>query len=367
MRWKGLRVGLVGPLPPPAGGMAVQTRQLAELLAAEGAVVRLVQVNAPYRPAWAGRVRIVRALIRLIPYLFRLWRCAGNVDLVHVMANSGWSWHLFAAPAIWIARARAVPVVVNYRGGEAQAFLARSARWVRGSLAAANVLAVPSEFLREIFARHGMASEVLPNIVDLARFPFVPRLLRSAPHLVVTRNLEDIYDIATALRAFARLRSAIPDARLSIAGSGPELKNLEALARSLGIAEAVRFLGRLDRDAVVALYADADLMLNPSRVDNMPNSVLEGLACGLPVVSTRVGGVPFIVRDGVSALLVDAGDDEAMATAALRVLRDAELARRLAATGVAEVQQYAWVRVRPRLSELYQRVLPAGETRVTAA
>ena len=367
MRWQGLRVGLVGPLPPPAGGMAMQTRQLAELLTGEGVVVTLVQVNAPYRPAWIEKLWVLRALFRLVPYLFRLWRCAGKVDLLHVMANSGWSWHLFAAPAVWIARARGVPVVVNYRGGGAADFLERSVRWVRASLAAANVLAVPSEFLREIFGRYRLQAEVLPNVVDLSRFRFVSRKPHAAPHLVVTRNLEAIYDIPTALRAFARVRVDFPAARMTIAGSGPELDNLEALAVSLGIAESVRFAGRLDRDQVAALYGEADLMLNPSRVDNMPNSVLEALACGLPVVSTRVGGVPYIVRDGASALLVDAGDAEAMAAAILRVLRDAEFAQGLAESGLADVQQYTWARVRPRLSELYERVLPAGEARVTTA
>jgi glycosyltransferase involved in cell wall biosynthesis len=88
------------------------------------------------------------------------------------------------------------------------------------------------------------------------------------------------------------------------------LQSLQALAASLGIADAVCFVGRLDRDQVAALYSEADVILNPSRVDNMPNSVLEAMACGLPVVSTRAGGVPHIVRDGVSALLVDAGDAE---------------------------------------------------------
>jgi hypothetical protein len=112
----GLHVGLVGPLPPPAGGMANQTRQLAELLRSAQADVSLVQSNAPYRPAWAGRVPVLRALFRLVPYLLRLWRAAGRSDVLHVMANSGWSWHLFAAPAIWVARWRQVPVVVNYRG-----------------------------------------------------------------------------------------------------------------------------------------------------------------------------------------------------------------------------------------------------------
>lgn len=367
MKWTGLRIGLVGPVPPPAGGMANQTRQLAELLEGEGARVSLVAVNAPYRPGWIGQLRGLRALARLLPYVLRLWRCAGEVQLIHLMANSGWSWHLFAAPAVWIARLRGVPVVVNYRGGEAEAFLARSIRWVRPTLAAANLLAVPSGFLREVFGRHGIAAEVLPNIVDLARFRCTSHGRRDSPHLVVTRNLEPIYDIATAIDAFAEVRASYPGARLSVAGSGPELGRLREQAARLGLAGAVDFTGRLNPDQVAALYQSADLMLNPSRVDNMPNSVLEALAAGLPVVSTRVGGVPYLVRDGVTALLVEAGDARAMAAAVLRVLGDAELAATLVAAGVAEVQQYTWPRVRLRLAELYARVLAAGALRAHTA
>ena len=118
-----VHIGLIGPLPPPPGGMANQTLQLNELLLRDGHRVELVQMNAPYSPAWAGRIPVLRAGVRLLPYLWRLWRVAGKVQLLHVMANSGWSWHLFAAPAIWIARLRGCPVVVNYRGGEADAFL----------------------------------------------------------------------------------------------------------------------------------------------------------------------------------------------------------------------------------------------------
>ena len=109
--------------------MANQTRQLARLLEAEGCSVTVVRTNAPYRPAWIGRVRGVRALFRLVPYIISLWRAMrGQSDLAHVMANSGWAWHLFAAPAIRIAALRGVPVVVNYRGGEAAPFLAAGAR-----------------------------------------------------------------------------------------------------------------------------------------------------------------------------------------------------------------------------------------------
>ena len=109
----GLRIGLIGPVPPPAGGMANQTRQLGELLRGEGASITGVATNAAYKPAWVASLRGVRAVFRLASYLRRLWRAAGKSDVFHMMANSGWSWHLFAVPALLIGRLRGVPVVIN--------------------------------------------------------------------------------------------------------------------------------------------------------------------------------------------------------------------------------------------------------------
>jgi len=339
--------------------MAGQTRQLAELLTSEGAVVLVIQVNPQYRPRWVSSVRGVRALFRLIPYLGRLWSAAAQVDLFHVMANSGWSWQLLAAPAVWIGRLRGVPVVVNYRGGEAAAFLAKSVRFVKPTLARASALAVPSGFLQEIFARYGFAATVLPNVVDTRRFsPVGPAADRpGSPHLVVARNLEAIYDIGSAIRAFARVRAKHPGASLSVAGTGPELPALLTLAKSLGVEAATRFTGRLERDQMAALYRSADVVVNPSRVDNMPNSVLEALACGVPVVSTDVGGVPYIVEDRRTAMLVQPGNHEAMADAVLDLVQERGRAEALTKAGLAEVQRYTWANVRGVLADLYHRAL----------
>ena len=361
MTLSGLKIGLVGPLPPPAGGMANQTRQLAELLGREGAAVTLVQVNFPYRPRIIARVRGLRALFRLVPYAVRLWRVAGQVDLIHIMANSGWSWHLCAVPAIWIARWRHVPTVVNYRGGEAGTFLVRSGRMVRGTLQRAAALVVPSGFLKGVFEGHGLRAEIVPNIIDLERFhPARDGKRPAARHLVVARNLEPIYDIPTALRALALIRETMPDVRLTVAGSGPERAGLEALCHELRIGESVHFCGARDRDEMAALYRSAAVVINPSRVDNMPNSVLEAMASGVPVVSTNVGGVPFILRENITGLLVPAGNPEALASAMLRILGDTELAGRLAAAATLEVQQYAWPRVRERWAEVYAAALAGG-------
>jgi len=365
--FKGLKVALVGPLPPPAGGMALQTRQLAQLLESEGATVEIVQSNPAYRPAWIGRIRGVRALLRLVPYVHRLWRVSRTADVFHVMANSGWSWHLAAAPAVWIAFLRGVPVLVNYRGGEADSFLKRAIGRVRPTLRRASVLAVPSRFLESVFAQHGIGARILPNIVDFGCFRPDGRAyaVRDAPHLVVARNLEPIYDNGTAIRAFARVRERFPQARLSIAGSGPEREPLDALARSLDVADAVHFTGALDRAGVADLYRAADLMLNPSRVDNMPNALLEALAAGLPVVTTNVGGIPYMVSDGQTALLCPPEDDRAMADAALRLLADPALARGLADAGRTEAERYAWSRVRETLLSLYREctAVPRSQAR----
>ncbi len=351
-----MRLGLVGPLPPPNGGMAMQTLQLARLLRSEGLAVELVQTNLPYRPRLAGKVKGLRALFRLLPYLWHIWRLVGRSDVIHLMANSGWSWQLFAAPVIWIGWLRQTPVIVNYRGGEAREYLAASSRWVKPSMARAARLVVPSGFLQQVFSEVGLSCAIIPNIIDLETFypPSEPPPVGEAFTVVITRNLEPIYGLDTAIRAFALAREAIPDMQLKIAGSGPQSAELEQLVESLGLGSAVIFLGRLERPQIVDLYHSAHIMLNSSRVDNMPNSVLEALACGLPVISTNVGGVPYIVQDGQTAMLVDPDNDQQMAAAIVRLCRDSELRRHLRDSGCRTVTQYTWSEVGPQWLALYR-------------
>ncbi len=333
--------------------MANQTLQLGALLRGEGIAVEQVQTNAPYRPVWAGKIRGLRAVLRLLPYIWRLWAATRAADVVHLMANSGWSWFLFAVPTAMVARLNGVPLVINYRGGEAGSFLERSAWAVRPIVRRAAALVVPSAFLKEVFARYGMEAAIVPNIVDLARFRPNTASPKDA-HLIVARNLEPIYDNATAIRALALVRREVRTARLTIAGEGPELAGLRDLAASLGVAKAVHFCGRIANAEIPALYASASVSLNPSLADNMPISVLEALASGVPVVSTNVGGVPYLVEDGRTALLVPPRDAEAMAHAVLRLLREPALHARLRTAGLEAVRRFEWSAVRPQWLAVYQ-------------
>jgi len=335
--------------------MANQCEQLVRLLRAEGAAVELVRSNPPYRPLWVGGVPVLRALFRLLPYLAALWGAVGRAQVVHVLSNSGWAWHLYTTPVLWIGALRRRPVIVNYRGGHADAFFAKAPRHVLRSLRGAALRVTPSRYLYEVFAKYGLDACVVPNIVDLTRFtPRAALPFGDAPRLLVARNLEAIYDIATALRAFALVRQRFGAATLTIAGTGTELAALRALAAELGVAQAVEFAGRIDNADMPRLYARADCVLNPSTVDNMPISILEAFASGVPVVSTDAGGIPDLLGDDETGLLVAVGDVRAMGDAACRVLADGALAERLTRNALAEAARCAWPPVRALWLDAYR-------------
>lgn len=355
------RLGLVGPLPPPNGGMAMQTLQLARLLREEGVEVDIVQTNPPYVPAFVEKFKGLRALFRLLPYIGRVWLLAGRVDVIHLMANSGWSWQLFSAPVIWTGWLRKTPVIVNYRGGEAREYLSRSAARVKPTLAKAAGIVVPSGFLKQVFGEFGIDAQIIPNIIDLQTFhpgdagKRPPEAGGAAVYTaVITRNLEPIYGIDDAIRSIAIARKEIPGISLKIAGSGPQLAELRRLVAELGLEDRVSFLGRLERPEIVALYQGADVMLNPSLVDNMPNSVLEALACGVPVISTDVGGVPYLVEAERTALLVKPRDARAMAAALARLYSDAGLRAGLRKAGLELAGNFAWPAVKQQWLALYR-------------
>jgi glycosyltransferase involved in cell wall biosynthesis len=177
---------------------------------------------------------------------------------------------------------------------------------------------------------------------------------------LVARHLEAIYGVETVLRSFAETRRRFPGAVLTVAGDGPQRTRLQKLAGELGIEKAVRFVGRVDNADMPALYADSDLVLNGSTVDNMPISLLEAFASGVPVVSTSAGGIPDIVQHDRTGVLVPPGDFQAMASATLSLLTDPQRATRLADAAVAEANRYAWSQVRSRWLDAYQRAVASA-------
>jgi glycosyltransferase involved in cell wall biosynthesis len=357
------KVTIVGPLAPPAGGMANQTKKLAEFLRSEGLDVEILRTNADYKPAFVAKIPVVRALFRLISYKLTLFNRLKHTDVVHIMANSGWSWHLFSAPAIIIARLFNKPVILNYRGGYAADFFEKSWWVVNLTMKRVQGIVVPSVFLQEVFARFDEKANIVPNVLDETLFyKKAPDLTErnateGVPHLIVTRNLEAIYDVATAIKAFALVKAEFPQAILSVAGTGPERQKLAQLVSDLQLSDSVIFTGRLTPELMAQLYQQADVMLNASTVDNTPNSIIEALACATPVVSTDAGGIPKLVTHQHDALLVNIGDHQQMANETLTILRDSQVSAQLIDNGLATISQFFWPNVWLKLKACYDEAI----------
>ncbi|WP_448556461.1 glycosyltransferase family 4 protein [Thalassotalea montiporae] len=335
----------------------MQTAQLLKLLKLSNVEASLIAVNAPYKPSFVRKIPIIRALFRLIPYLFKLWRSFKHYDVVHVMANSGWSFFLFVVPAIYIASLRQLPVIVNYRGGKAEQFFAKNKRLIQHVFAKVDRIIVPSKFLLEVFEKHDLEAQVVPNIIDLSIFSFqdkTPDIEKL--HFIVTRNLEQIYDIASAIKALSILVTHYPKSKLTVAGTGPEESNLKQLVHDLKLSNNVTFVGRLSKNQIADLYFEADIMINPSTIDNMPNSLLEALASGVAVVSSNVGGIPFMVDNEKEALLVEPGDPQAIADSVIRLIDSPALLKSLRNNGVNRIKSFSPDRVLPMLIEHYDEV-----------
>lgn len=139
------------------------------------------------------------------------------------------------------------------------------------------------------------------------------------------------------LDAFARLHARFPDARLTLIGDGPARRQLEARAAGLGLAEAVAFTGYLGQDEVAAHLARSDLFALPSFAEGVPVVLMEAMATGLPVLATRIAGIPELVEDGLSGRIVAPGDLDAFADAMIALLEDPGRALVLGQAGRARI------------------------------
>lgn len=351
-----LRVALVGPSLDIVGGQSIiLDRLLSRFRETPGVEVSFIPVN-PRLPGplrLLQRVKYVRTVVTSIAYFASLLARVRNTDVVHAFSASYWSYLLAPVPAMMAGRLYGKTVVLNYHSGEADDHLTRW-RSARFFARLAHCIAVPSGYLEDVFARHGLEAQAVFNFIESERIPHRARsVLR--PRVLSNRNLEGLYNVACTVRAFARIQAEYPDAELVIAGDGSQRAALERLVAELGLRQ-VQFLGRVAPDAMPALYDAADLYLNSPDIDNMPSSILEAYAAGLPVVTTNAGGIPYLVRHEETGLMVDTGDEAALAAQALRLLRDPSLTEHLTRRAHQEcLSLYVWPAVRDAWLQLYTR------------
>jgi glycosyltransferase involved in cell wall biosynthesis len=259
-------------------------------------------------------------------------------DVVSVHCARRW-----APYAVALRRLTKVPQVLNLQEGALPADVPDHRRLFRMLARAADAVAACSREAARYAEDVGGAARVrvIPNGYDPGEFANGRVFAHPTAYLLGVGRLDAQKGFDVLVDAFARLAS--PELELLLAGDGAERPALEALARRLGVADRVRFLGTTDRATTVALYRGAAIVACPSRFEGMPLVCLEALAAARPLVGSAVNGIPELVRDGETGVLVPPADPRALATALRRLLDAPAEARRMADAGRRWVErEHPW-------------------------
>jgi L-malate glycosyltransferase len=353
---KKLRIALVAASLRYVGGQSVQADLLLRNWADDPQLAaRLIPIDPifPSTLAWIEEIPVLRTLVREPLYLLNLWRGLKGVDVAHIFSAGYWSFLIAPVPAWLVARARGARSVIHYHSGEARDHLQKF-RTARAALAKVDRVVVPSGYLVDVFREFGLAADAVPNVVDLGQVRFRERNPLK-PHLVCTRGFHPYYCVDVVVRAFAQVVREFPDARLNLVGKGPSEAEIRAVVKELNV-PGVHFAGVASREEIGAVYDNADIFINASRLDNMPVSVMEAFAAGTPVVTTSPECMPYLVTHERTGLLSPVGDPDLLAKNVIRLLRDNDLAARLARNAYDESQKYLWTNVRRQWLEVYRSI-----------
>ncbi len=371
-----MRIGIT--CYPTYGGSGVVATELGLELAARGHDIHFISYAVPFRmTAVSERLHFHEVevmdypLFEHAPYTLALASKMYNVvmneslDLLHVHYAIPHSVSAYLARAMLLPRK--VPFVTTLHGtditlvGSDRSYLPIT----RFSIEQSDSVTAISQYLRQVTLEEFKIArpvEVIPNFVNCdvfmpgggrdRRAEFAPKGEKIMVHLSNFRPVKRIPDV---VEVFARVRREIP-AKLLLIGDGPDRSVAEWMVREKGLAQDAIFLGK--QTNVDDLLPAADVMLLPSDMESFGLAALEAMACGVPAVCSRVGGLTEVIKDGVEGYLVPVRDVEAMAARTLEILRDPACQESMGRAARLRAQtQFCSDKIIPRYEKLYQRVL----------
>jgi N-acetyl-alpha-D-glucosaminyl L-malate synthase BshA len=373
-----MRIGIT--CYPTYGGSGAVATELGLALARRGHEVHFISYASPFRlRGFAERVtfhEVVTAeypLFEHSPYALALAvkqhevALRENLDLMHV------HYAIPHATTAWLAKQmmreqRDLKVVTTLHGTDIT-LVGQDASYftiTKFSIEQSDAVTAVSSYLRDetyrAFGCTGCTVDVIPNFISTTDYypaadaATCRRALAPAGHAVLVHvsNFRPIKRVADVVSIFEGVRRALP-ATLVLVGDGPDRDAAQQQVDRLGLRRDVRFLGKVDN--VADVLRGADLFLLPSTSESFGLAALEAMACGVPVVASRAGGIPEVVDHGETGFLAPVGDVATMTDHAVAVLRDKDQHERLRAAAARRALDFAAERIVPRYEQLYQTVL----------
>ncbi|MBZ0319448.1 MAG: glycosyltransferase family 4 protein [Anaerolineae bacterium] len=318
---------------------------LAKLLSESGWTVI---TTSHYRP------RLLRALdMIIISYLKHK-----HYQIAYINVYSGRAF-LWAESVCRILRYFEKPYILTLHDGAMPAFSRKYPARVRSLLESAKVVTTPSRYLQEHMAEYRHELQLLPNAINCSMYEFMLRV-RPTPRLIWLRAFNSVYNPSLAADVIALLKDDFPDIRLTMIGADKgdgSFQSFQSRVSAKGLNSHIACIGWIPSVDVPQRLREHDIFLNTTNVDNTPVSLIEAMACGLCIVSTNVGGIPYLVEHEQDALLVPPDDPEAMATAVSRILTEKGLAERLSRNARTKALNFDWSVIFPQWEAILSHFL----------
>lgn len=333
---------LVGNFLSAKGGSRSVGEELAERLAGVG-----------YPLVTTSRIR--SRFLRLADMLWTTFSRRRSYQAAYLEVYSGAAF-LWAELVCLLLNFLHKPFLLSLHGGNLPAFARRWPGRVQRLLQSANKVIAPSRYLQEEMRFYWDDILLLPNLLEIKNYPFRLRTA-SKPCLVWLRAFHNIYHPQMAPRVIAALCESFPEITLTMLGPDKgdgALQETQAEIENLGLQTKIQIMPGIPKHQVPERLSQFDIFINTTTMDNTPVSVLEAMACGLCIVSTNIGGLPYLLDDGFDALLVPPNDPEAMAAAVRRILTEPGLAERLSRNGRKKAESFDWSVILPQWEALFE-------------
>lgn len=279
--------------------------------------------------------------LRLFDMLWTVWKHASKISWVLIDTYSTQNFW-YAVLVGWLCRLKGIRYIPILHGGNLPHRLEHSPKRSQRLFGKAYKNVAPSPYLMEAFTTKGFTNVVLiPNALEMNEYTFIERS-EVAPKLLWVRSFAEIYNPFLAIRVLEQLLTKFPEATLCMVGPDKDGSLVQCKDYVEKRKLPVTFTGKLSKEAWRELSGDYDIFINTTHFDNTPVSVLEAMALGLPVVSTNVGGIPYLLKNDEEALLVAPDEVIPFVHAVERLLKSPELVEKLSSQGRRKVENFDW-------------------------
>ncbi|GAB1309270.1 glycosyltransferase [Urechidicola sp. KH5] len=280
-----------------------------------------------------------KQLFRLISMIFGVFK---NSNASYVLIDTYSTFNFYYAVIIGrLCRWLRIPYIPILHGGNLPVRIQKSKRFSESLFGKSLINIAPSPYLKKEFKKHNFQVKEIPNSLNLANYQFKERK-EFKPKLFWIRAFDEIYNPKMAIHVLQEVRKMNPNATLCMVGPDKDgsLNLVKSLTKSLNLEAYVEFTGRLTKEDWVLKTKEFDIFINTTNFDNLPVSLIEAMALGLPIVSTNVGGIPHFIEDGKQGFLVPSNDVHAMSICIQKLISNHKLSKSIALNARKKVELY---------------------------